>query len=161
MRPGPSLYRMLSGSCSFRRNVFVGGTAPGEGNLIAFNGKGVVVSGERNPVRGNSIHSNAGLGIDLTPLGVSSNDFCDLDSGSNLGQNFPVITDVTVNAGSTDIGGYLATGSPTTQNYTIDIYSSPSPDSTGHGEGMTYIGSTVLTIPSTCAANPFNVTLPG
>ncbi|QQS40629.1 MAG: carboxypeptidase regulatory-like domain-containing protein [Acidobacteriota bacterium] len=148
------------GILSFRRNVFVGGTAPGEGNLIAFNGKGVVVSGERNPVRGNSIHSNGGLGIDLTPLGVSSNDFCDLDSGGNLGQNFPVITDVAVNAGSTDIGGYLATGSPTTQNYTIDLYSSPSSDSTGHGEGMTHIGSTVLTIPSTCAANPFNVTLP-
>ncbi|HNU09217.1 MAG TPA: carboxypeptidase-like regulatory domain-containing protein, partial [Pyrinomonadaceae bacterium] len=153
--PVPNSVGIQSG----RQNTVIGGIAPGEGNLIAFNGSGVRVSATGNPVRGNSIHSNTGLGVDLTPAGVNSNDFCDLDSGANLGQNFPVIENAVLSGSTTEISGYLATGSPMTQNYTIDFYSSPSPGSTGYGEGMTYLGSTTLSIPSTCAANAFNVVL--
>ena len=62
----------------------IGGTAPGEGNTIAFNTQdGVRVSGAttiNNAVRGNSIHSNVGAGInnfsggnrDLAPPTVTS-----------------------------------------------------------------------------------------
>ena len=49
----------------------IGGTGPGEGNVIAFNGdRGVEVNGVdlpsavNNSIRGNSIHSNTGLEID-------------------------------------------------------------------------------------------------
>ena len=50
----------------------IGGTGPGQGNLIAGNGKGVVVNNNQtatelvdNQILGNSIYANATLGIDL------------------------------------------------------------------------------------------------
>src|SRR6185436_2488731 len=48
-------------------NNIIGGTENGAGNTIAFNGSGVAVtgSGQGNAIRGNSIFSNLGLGIDL------------------------------------------------------------------------------------------------
>lgn len=50
-------------------NNVIGGTAPGEGNVIAFNHyDGVTVGGAssvQNTIRGNSIHSNQGKGIGL------------------------------------------------------------------------------------------------
>ncbi len=66
------------------------------GNIIAFNGG----SGVRIPNNGtnpgiqinldaNLIYSNAGIGIDLGPAGVTPNDPGDLDGGANLQQNFP------------------------------------------------------------------------
>ena len=45
-----------------------------------------------NTVRGNSIHDNTFLGIDLSGDGVTPNDPLDADSGPNDLQNFPVIT---------------------------------------------------------------------
>ena len=54
--------------------VTIGGTASGAGNVIAYNGgAGVFLEqGYGIPIRGNSIHDNAGLGIDLGPAGVDS-----------------------------------------------------------------------------------------
>ena len=52
----------------------VGGGA-GAGNVIAFNGSGTGVaalSGTGNAIRGNSLFSNAGLGIDLAGAGGGS-----------------------------------------------------------------------------------------
>ena len=44
----------------------VGGIGPGEGNVIAFTGgRGLRARPEREPIRGNSIYANGGLGIDL------------------------------------------------------------------------------------------------
>ena len=79
--------------------IVVGGVAPGEANVIAFNGKstdpgsGVMVDGTfGNTIRGNSIHDNSGLyglGIDLGSNGVTPNDPGDADAGPNGYQNFP------------------------------------------------------------------------
>lgn len=55
----------------------VGGLAPGEGNLIAFNQRdGVSVGKEsvNNAILGNSVHGNGLLGIDLESDGVTLND---------------------------------------------------------------------------------------
>src|SRR5205807_8110846 len=64
-------------------NNTVGGTTASAGNTIAFNVRGVVVdSGTGNAILGNSISSNVGVGIDLTPVaGVTANDNCDSDTG--------------------------------------------------------------------------------
>jgi titin len=73
------------------------------GNTIAFNGQnGVevldpVVPDSRtinNGIRGNSIHDNARLGIDLNGDGPTPNDMGDPDEGPNHLQNVPVLTEV-------------------------------------------------------------------
>ena len=57
-------------SISEASNTTIGGTQSGAANKIAFNGgPGVMVaSGTGNAIRGNSIFSNAGLGIDLSEI---------------------------------------------------------------------------------------------
>ena len=62
----------------------IGGTTPGAGNQIAHNLlAGVWLdSGLGNAVRGNAIHDNTGLGIDLVPGGVTAND--ELDTATPL-----------------------------------------------------------------------------
>ena len=91
----------LGGIAVSASNVTVGGPAPGEGNVIAFNTGGVqVYSGAKySPIRGNSIYANEGIfvgvttvGIDLNNDSVTPNDLGDSDSGANDRQNFPIIT---------------------------------------------------------------------
>ena len=84
------------------------------GNVVAFNaGRGVnVLAGTGNTIRGNSIHDNSSLGIDLGGGGVTANDAGDGDVGPNNLQNFPVIT--SASAGSTLVGATLASTPSTT-----------------------------------------------
>ena len=70
------------------------------GNTIAFNKRiGVSLSsaaGTGNAIFGNSIYSNALLGIDLGADGATPNDADDADGGPNLTQNTPVIAEFLV-----------------------------------------------------------------
>jgi hypothetical protein len=137
----------------------IGGTAAGEANIIAFNLlDGVYVQeGTRNLIRGNSIRSNGGLGIDLGLVdGVSPNDAGDTDiDGGNLVQNFPIIT--LVQQGGTNVQGTL--NSAANSLFTLDFYSSAAADPTNHGEGQSYLGSTAVATDAGGNAT-FNVTFP-
>ena len=122
------------------------GTNSGEGNTIAFNtGDGVrmATSGVGNSIRGNSIFSNGGtandLGIDLGADGVATNDAKDPDTGPNNLQNFPIITSALVTGSTKTITGTL--NSTVGDTFTIDFYVNSSCDTSGNGEGKTYLGS--------------------
>jgi hypothetical protein len=128
----------------------VGGTASGSGNLIAYNAwSGVQVGPDagstNNAILGNSIFANGRLGIALgnddgiTPL---PNDPGDADSGPNNRQNYPVITSIT--QGSTNIIYSTLTSTPSA-TFRIEFFASASPDSTGYGEGQTFLGATNVT----------------
>ncbi len=114
-------------------------------NTIAGNGTvGVLVSGNggRNIISANSIYDNGGLGIDLGNDGVTQNDALDTDAGANGLLNFPLITSISQGAGSTTISGTYD-GSPSA-TFTIELFSNATIDSSGYGEGKTYIGNTIV-----------------
>jgi hypothetical protein len=142
-------------------NNLIGGTSAGAGNTIAFNGtSGVdVADGNNNGVLGNSIFSNASLGIDLNNDGaITPNDPCDQDTGANGKQNFPILNSPITGGANTTITGTLdSTG---TSAFRIEFFSSPSCDPSGNGEGKTFIGSTVISPPSSGCLYSINVTLP-
>ncbi len=128
-------------------NAMIGGTNPGEGNVIAnFANDGVHVAyGTGHTIRGNSIYGNGGLGINLgLSAGVTPNDTDDVDSGPNEGQNFPDLSSAVVSGTDLLVSSSLHSASNTA--FEIDFYASPSGDGSGHGEAQTYLGSaTVVT----------------
>lgn len=131
------------------------GTA-GFGNTIAFNNSDGVTIGDAatgNVVRGNSIHDNGGLGIDLNDDDVTGNDTDDPDPGPNLLQNFPVVD--AAGSGSTRIKGTI--NSDPSSIFFLDFYSSASCDGLGNGEGTTHLGS-VQTTTNAAGDATFDVT---
>src|SRR5215217_1709133 len=127
-------------------DVSIGGTGPGTGNTIAFNGSGVDISpgGLHDPVRGNRIFSNSGgLGIDLGLFdGVTPNDTLDADSGANALQNFPILNSAVTDAGATAIAGVL--DSAPNASFSVDLYASSACDVSGNGEGERPIGTVAV-----------------
>jgi hypothetical protein len=146
-------------------NNTIGGISPAAGqdpgNTIAGNGgQGVSVNGPIGiAVLGNSMHSNGALGIDLGADGVTANDDCDGDPGSNNRQNFPVITSATYGGGIVNISGTL--DSELTTTYRLEFFSSALGDPLGNGEGATFLGSTnITTNPCTASFGPLPFALP-
>jgi hypothetical protein len=127
-------------------NNTIGGTAPGAGNVIAFNGgAGVAVveaASTGNSIRGNAIHDNGGLGIDLGNDGVTPNGPPPRTGPNNL-QNFPTLQVAGLVAGGTGVVGGLDALPATV--YTIDFYANAAADPSGHGQGQTYLGATTVT----------------
>jgi photosystem II stability/assembly factor-like uncharacterized protein len=145
-------------------NNVIGGVDPRASNRIESNGgQGVSVSsgGNRNLIRNNSIVSNSALGIDLFGPGgnpgITNNDDCDGDTGSNNLVNYPVLSSVVSTANSTTIQGTLNSTASTT--FVIDFYANASCDTSGFGEAQTYIGSANVTTEANCNFG-FNITLP-
>ena len=127
----------------------VGGTATGAGNTIANNGSnGIAVkAGTGNSFLRNAIYNNSGLGILLDPAGTNPN---------NL-QVAPVLTSVNSGGGTTVVKGTIQAAANST--YTIDLYSDPSPDASGAGEGKTYLATAFATTDASGAAS-FSATSP-
>jgi hypothetical protein len=135
---------MLSGSTADS----VGGSVTGD--VIAFNGgAGVAVGNDVNDlssgdrISGNSIHDNGGLGIDLGSDGVTPNHLGDGVAGPNNLQNFPVLSSALSDGVSTEVRGSL-NSSPAT-SFTIEFFANPACNSSGYGEGQTFLGQTTVT----------------
>ncbi|MEM7454635.1 MAG: LamG-like jellyroll fold domain-containing protein, partial [Planctomycetota bacterium] len=127
-------------------NVTIGGTGAGEGNIVAFNqGSGIQIENGTTgaSMRGNSIYSNDGIGIDLTenttPDGVTANDGGDIDSGGNNLQNWAPLLAAAIN----DAGLFsfsLNSDTLVSGAYTVDFYASPDRNG-GVVEGRRWLGS--------------------
>jgi hypothetical protein len=130
----------------------IGGTGPGEGNVIAHNGDqyGGIVSAsyQRARIRGNRIFDNTPLGIDLYAslvAGVTPNDPGDADSGPNGLQNYPIVTAVTPGASTTNVQGILNSTASTT--FDVDVFATPAclPFPQGYVQGEFYLGTFQVT----------------
>jgi hypothetical protein len=94
-------------------------------NTIAYNGAaGVLVDplAADDRILGNSIHDNAGLSIDLWPIGTNTNDGDDSDVGANDQQNYPVITGVSPDGLTV---GWSLTSTPDSP-FRLEFFSGPS-----------------------------------
>jgi titin len=117
----------------------IGGTVPGTGNVIAFNGEGIVASGASttgDSFLGNSIFGNFGLGIDLG------------SPPANHGQPAPVLTSVSGTASTTVVG--TLTAPPGT--YRLEFFASPFLLGGSPAQGKVFLGS--ATLPSPRPARP-------
>jgi hypothetical protein len=113
----------------------IGGTGQGQGNVIAFNAKGVVVAGSTSvgdSIIGNAIYANTGLGIDLGDDGVTANG-ANPRSFPNDGQNTPVLLSTTANS----VTGSLTSVAGT--RFRLEFFISP-PASNPY-DGVTFIGA--------------------
>lgn len=141
-------------------NTQIGGLG-GFGNTIAFNGVSLADAGgvtlfspattSGATIRGNSIYSNDGLGIDLGGIlvgidrfgdGVTLNDLGDVDTGPNEFQNYPEFSLVEQSGGQAHAVGSLNSIADT--SFTIDFYAAPGVDANGFAEGQRWLGSTVV-----------------
>jgi len=144
----------------------IGGVSAGEANRIAFSAFDavlVVSPATGNVIRGNQIYNNGGLGINLWDIGdnasgVTSNDPCDGDTGSNDLQNHPILSAAAAENSEVNVTGELE--SRANIQLVVDFYVSPQPDASGHGEGGRYAGSTTIATDGACRAS-FSVFLPG
>lgn len=162
----------LSGIVAEDGNDIIGGTAAGAGNAIAFNGKKTASVSDHNgiyvplgtgiSILGNSIFSNAGLGINLSSVGedsffVTANDLGDADTGPNNLQNYPVLTSANNGPAGTNIIGTFNSNANT--SYRLEFFASDVADPSGFGEGQTFL--TALNANTDSAGNAsFNVGVP-
>ncbi|MDH3216760.1 MAG: Ig-like domain-containing protein, partial [Candidatus Krumholzibacteria bacterium] len=128
-------------------NNTLGGTTLGSGNVVAFNNShGVTLRSNAstgNTILGNSIFSNARLGIDIGENGVTANDSADVDVGANDRQNYPVLASAVRTDTDITIDGSL--NSYASATFRIEFFSTAQGDTSGHGEGETYLGFTDVT----------------
>ena len=123
-------------------NNIIGGSATGEGNVIAYStGDGVWIDGSTtdfNLISGNAIFENGGLGIDLESDGVGAT------GGANNNKAAPVITGIAPSG--SDIAIIATAGSgDTVEFFRVDNAAAPAVtvDPSGSGEGYLYLGSCV------------------
>jgi CSLREA domain-containing protein len=153
----------------------IGGTAPGAGNIIAFNGQaGVAVfsmplagngqQNDGNQILGNSIYSNSlsspatEVGIDLvatttfpTDDGPTPNTPGGPHTGPNDLQNTPVLSGAANNRNNagTVVAGTL--NSTPNSTFRIEIFDNTTANQTGFGEGKTFL--TFLNVTTDAAGN--------
>ncbi len=160
----------------------IGGTAPGAGNVIAFNlpgvfpiasgsvtvpGVGVSIAGStasaeptlHNHVTGNSIFGNDGIGIDINLTGndLDAQDGATANDACDVDQGANNLQNAPV-LSSVCVNGNTATvqgtlNSAPNTTFTIEFFANSQCDGSGSGEGQTYLGSIQVTTDQDCTAN--------
>ena len=134
---------MFLGTRTLRSEI--GGAEEGEGNTIAFNkGAGIYIhAGEEARIRSNRIYDNGGLGIDLYPLGINANSKPQRFPVNRL-EPFPVLELALLFESTVTISGQLPRR---VVEGRIDVFSSPSCDPSGNGEGEVFLGPLIIPSP--------------
>jgi titin len=103
----------------------------------------------------NSIYANGGLGIERAEAGVTPND---PRGTTSRPPNYPLLqaSAVSIPLGTT-VFGQLTQISP--NPILVELFYSPSCDPSLHGEGATFLGSTLVTHPG--VGVPFQITFRG
>jgi titin len=155
--------------CTNASNNLIGGTNSGAGNCLAWsqNVSGSGYAGARirggstnDAVLGNTIFSNAGLGIDLGAYGVNANVSCDATTGDNMAQNYPVLTQA-VSGRGIGIAGTL--NSRANATFRLQFFANPtcgSPIFPSNGQGQIYLGQMSVVTSNNCNTS-FVAALPG
>jgi titin len=138
--------------CEAGANTTTIGGAGSSGNRIAFTqtiyaGVRIRTGSTGNLIRGNAIFANGALGIDLDAVGPTLNDNCDADTGANMQQNFPVLTQAVSGTG-TGVRGTLNSKANTT--FLLQFFANPACDTLGYGEGQIYLGETSIVTSNDC-----------
>jgi CSLREA domain-containing protein len=145
-------------------NDTIGGTNPGDGNVIANNAAaGIVITGAASGdnILGNRIYGNGQLGISLggSPF-PTANDAGDSDTGPNSLQNYPVLSGATLSGGNLSLTGTLDTNAGLSNtNFRLEAFLNNSCDASGNGEGEQFVGGTTISVDGSGHAD-FNVSLP-
>jgi hypothetical protein len=139
---------LVDGTLAEASTNLIGGELSGQPNIIAFNGSNgvtVVSNAVDNAIFGNSIFTNALLGVDLGADGVTPNHaFGVFPSGPNNFQNFPVLTAaVCSNSGVLILGSITNSGSSTPAH--LEFFVNPACDLSGFGQGQVFLGSADVT----------------
>lgn len=124
----------------------IGGISAGQGNRIAFNSKNgiaIIDNSQNNRILGNSSFSNGQLAIDLGRDGVTANDNGDPDSGPNGKQNQPILSGAFLKVDNRTETEAVINSTPNT-TFRIEFFATESCDSSGFGEGATFLGSATL-----------------
>jgi parallel beta-helix repeat protein len=129
-----------------------------EHNRIANNENNgiLILTGTQNIFDDNAIFNNGWLGVDLGNNGVTLNDDSakDADSGANTLQNYPELG--SAHHATNSVKGKLFSTPNTT--FQLSFYANPGCDSSGHGQGKTYLGGLQVHTNGAGTAK-FNVTL--
>ena len=131
-------------------------------NKIAFNNKGVVITGTSsigNRISSNAMAQNTSIGIDLANNGITANDATDSDTGPNNLQNFPVINSATI-SGGTSLDFKLtidSSGSSPSLGLKFELFKA---DTSSPEQGLTFLGTTACLGP-TFSNSAFNMTVAG
>jgi len=150
-----SLGNKVNGVLINASNNVVGGTTPGAGNTIAFNGNdGVLVNtGTGNGIHENSIFGHPGLGIQLVNNGNNMQPYPNLKFAHAKEED-----DDDEDGGNTQVTVQGTLKSAPNSQFNLEWFVSNSPNASGFGEGETYIGSTTVTTNDRGRAH-FTVTL--
>jgi len=166
-------------------NNLIGGTGPGEGNIISYNNVGVVVSGnpvslsgqpnDGNAILGNAIFHNSLIGITLSTFKWPNDKLIQTPNDSvghggphnpNNSQNFPVLTLASAVQGpGTRIQGSLTQSVSPNTVFRIEFFANDPVAPTvpgvfgGPGQGQFFLGFTNVTTDASGHAS-FDVTLP-
>jgi parallel beta-helix repeat protein len=115
----------------------------GPGVYIAGAGPWGAAAGVGNSVLGDSIFGNAGLAIDLGPIGPTDNVPGNPSGGPNNLQNHPTIANATLDgAGGLDVAGVLS--SRPNSVYRIQFYASTTLTAGGRADGTAFLRETTV-----------------